>query len=277
MAGGEPAAFDPGAPVGRADPPLAHSGRDLRDQPPPPPLERGCFRARLTTDPEDLARARALRGLAFRRPGPDGDAFDATCRHLLVEDRRDGALVCCARVMPLAGAEVASLSYAGQHYGLAALSATPGPMLELGRFCLHPARTEPDILRLAWGALTAYVDALGVRMLFGCASFPGTDPAPYAAAFAQLAARHLAPPLWRPEARAPAVYRFAAAALPPVAARAAGQAMPPLLRSYLGMGGRVSDHAVVDAEMNTLHVFTGVEIAAIPAARQRLLRAVVGA
>ena len=50
--------------------------------------------------------------------------------------------------------------------------------------------------------------------------------------------------------------------------------MPPLLRTYLSMGGWVSDHAVVDRQMNTLHVFTGVEISAIPPARKRLLRAV---
>jgi hypothetical protein len=49
--------------------------------------------------------------------------------------------------------------------------------------------------------------------------------------------------------------------------------MPPLLRSYIGMGGWVSDHAVVDRTMNTLHVFTAVQTAAIPPARQRLLRA----
>ena len=42
----------------------------------------------------------------------------------------------------------------------------------------------------------------------------------------------------------------------------------------LAMGGWVSDHAVIDRQMNTLHVFTGLEISAIPAARKRLLRAV---
>jgi putative hemolysin len=50
--------------------------------------------------------------------------------------------------------------------------------------------------------------------------------------------------------------------------------MPPLLRSYLMMGGWVSDHAVVDRDLNTLHVFTGLEIRAIPEDRARLLRAV---
>jgi hypothetical protein len=39
------------------------------------------------------------------------------------------------------------------------------------------------------------------------------------------------------------------------------------------MGGWVSDHAVIDRQMNTLHVFTGLEIAAIPPNRARLLRA----
>jgi L-ornithine Nalpha-acyltransferase len=48
--------------------------------------------------------------------------------------------------------------------------------------------------------------------------------------------------------------------------------MPPLLRTYLAMGGWVSDHAVVDRDLNTLHVFTGLEIRAIPPARARLLR-----
>ena len=55
--------------------------------------------------------------------------------------------------------------------------------------------------------------------------------------------------------------------------RRASELMPPLLRTYLLMGGWVSDHAVVDRAMNTLHVFTGLEIAAIPEARKRLLRA----
>ena len=56
--------------------------------------------------------------------------------------------------------------------------------------------------------------------------------------------------------------------------RAAVQALPPLLRSYLRMGGWVSDHAVIDKALQTLHVFTGLEIGTIPPARKRLLRAV---
>jgi putative hemolysin len=51
-------------------------------------------------------------------------------------------------------------------------------------------------------------------------------------------------------------------------------ALPPLLRTYLGMGGWVSDHAVVDRDLDTLHVFTCVEVEKVPPARAASLRAV---
>ncbi len=110
-------------------------------------------------------------------------------------------------------------------------------------------------------------------MLFGCSSFAGTDPAPHLDAFAHLASRHLAPPLLAPQRKAEAVdYPALVADHTPNPDRALAS-LPPLLRTYLAMGGWVSDHAVIDRDLNTLHVFTGVEIARIPPARARLLRA----
>ena len=144
-------------------------------------------------------------------------------------------------------------------------------MLELGRFCVHPDWKDPDILRLAWGRLAGEVDEQRAGLLFGCSSFAGVEADAYRDAFALLNARHLAPAHWLPRVKAPEVIRFATQAQPD--ARAGLQTLPPLLRSYLAMGGWVSDHAVVDRTMNTLHVFTGLEIAAIPPGRKRLLRA----
>jgi putative hemolysin len=76
--------------------------------------------------------------------------------------------------------------------------------------------------------------------------------------------------------KAPNVFKYAARLRRKPDAKKAMLRMPPLLRTYLMMGGWVSDHAVVDKHMNTLHVFTGLEIGAIPPARKRLLRAVSG-
>ncbi|MDO8881971.1 GNAT family N-acyltransferase, partial [Pseudotabrizicola sp.] len=156
-------------------------------------------------------------------------------------------------------------SYAAQFYDLSRLTRFPGAMLELGRFCLAPDQHDPDILRLAWAAMTRMVDAAGVGLLFGCSSFAGVDPAPHAGALAGLSAR-VAPESWRPGPRAPE--RIALCDLGP----AQPTPLPALLRTYLSMGGWVSDHAVIDRQLDTLHVLTGVEIAAIPAARARALR-----
>lgn len=232
------------------------------------------YRSRLAETPADVEAAQALRHLAFHdAEGLDADEFDAICTHILVEDQRDDRLVCCFRILPLTGGDEIARSYSAQYYELSALEAYEGRMVEMGRFCMHPEVSDPDVLRVAWGAMTAYVDDNAVELLFGCASFAGTEATEYYDAFAMLKARHLGPKRWLPKVKAPNVFRFAQRLRRKPDAKKAMRRMPPLLKTYLMMGGWVSDHAVVDAKMNTLHVFTGVEIGLIPPARKKLLRA----
>ncbi|WP_050930057.1 GNAT family N-acetyltransferase [Aestuariivita boseongensis] len=245
-------------------------------QPQLPPLQRGRYLARLAETATDLAAAQALRTRAFHTDHPDSDPFDSICAHVLIEDTGTGRIVCCFRMLVLDGGAELARSYSAQFYDLEALQGFPGRMVEMGRFCIDPDCPDPDILRVAWGAMTAFVDENGVGMLFGCSSFAGTETAEYLDAFAMLRARHLAPKRWLPRVKAPDVFRFAARLRRKPDVKKAMLRMPPLLKTYLAMGGWVSDHAVVDRQMNTLHVFTGVEIEAIPPARKRLLRAVAG-
>lgn len=240
------------------------------------PLHRGKYRARLTETSADLRAVLELRTRAFCTTKPDGDDFDRTCAHVLIEDRQTDKIVCCFRLLMLEGGIELSRSYSAQFYDLQALQRFPDRMVEMGRFCIDPDHQDPDILRIAWGAMTSFVDENRVEMLFGCSSFAGTETADYLDAFAMLKARHLAPKRWLPRVKAPDVFRYAARLRRKPDAKKAMSGMPPLLKTYLMMGGWVSDHAVVDRQMNTLHVFTGVEIGAIPDARKRLLRAVAG-
>jgi len=236
-------------------------------------LIKGRYQVREARTPEDLGRAQALRALCFGQ-GRDDDPLDARCIHMLVEENDNGALVCCFRLLPLRAGAL-DQSYAAQFYDLSALAAYSGLMMEMGRFCVVPGRRDPDILRLAWAAMTQRVDDLGVEMLFGCSSFEGVDPVAYQEAFALLARAHLAPQAWQPARKAPEVFQLSDAQNASTDPKAALRCMPSLLRTYLLMGGWVSDHAVIDRELNTLHVFTGVEIGAIPLARKRLLRALI--
>ncbi len=244
---------------------------------------RGRYRAREARDGADLRRCQGLRHLAFREarglpalPGRrDADAFDARCRHVMVEDLGDGAdgrLVACFRHGLLAG-EAVLRGYTARSYDLRPLASHPAPMIEMGRFCVDPGRRDPAILCTALAALLRLARAQGAGLIFGCASFEGARPETHAAALAALAARHLAPPDWRPRRRAAETVALAAMA---PAARcpaepAAERRLPPLLRAYLSMGGRVSDHAVIDRELDTLHVFIAVDLARLPTPWRRRL------
>lgn len=244
----------------------------------------GRYAVRFTRAARDMAAAQSLRYLAFvarrggaRPGGADADAHDAQCLHALIETVDDGTLVGCFRLLFLPGGDGLGTSYAARFYDLSPLAGYAAPMVEIGRFCVRPGLRDPDILRTAWAALTRLVDERGVAMLFGCSSFEGADPAPHLDALAILRARHLGPEGLRPRIGAGEVVTFDAALRGRVPDMQQGlRTMPALLRSYLAMGGWVSDHAVIDRDLDTLHVFTGVEIAAVPQARARLLRALAG-
>ncbi|SMY09633.1 GNAT family N-acetyltransferase [Flavimaricola marinus] len=248
-------------------------------------LRKGRYQARMADGPADIAAAQGLRHLCFVeraglavRPGRlEHDRFDAVCHHLLIEDAQTGDLAGCCRLLVLESGSEIDASYSAQSYDLDRLKCYRGRMLELGRFCVHPAASNADVLRVAWGALTKFVDRLEVKMLFGCSSFPGTDPVDHRNAFDRLAERHLGPAEWQPGIKAKQVVRFGPRPAGQAPAKRVGvPSLPPLLRTYLVMGGWVSDHAVVDPEMNTLHVFTGLEVGAIPEARAQALRALAG-
>lgn len=234
-------------------------------------LERAACVARFADGARDMAAVMALRGLCFRSDAAacDRDAFDQACRHVLVI--RGDAPVCTYRLLTLQSGADIWCSYAAQHYDLSRLSSYCAPLGEVGRFCIAPHVQDADVLRVAWGAMAEFVRAEGLGMLFGCSSFAGKDAAVYSDAFAMLAARHAAPARWRPGGRGVRLDRGQG-----FDAKLAMAQTPPLLRSYLSMGGWVSDHAVADTDLNTLHVFTGVEVSRIPAARLRWLGRIAG-
>lgn len=235
-------------------------------------FHKGRLGVRLAQDAADLAACQALRHACFfGRPGIDADAFDAACQHIMIGG--EGGLVGTCRIMVLPHGDALSASYAATAYDLAPLAGLTRPVIEIGRFCVAPGVGTADVLRLAWGALTGLVDAHGAGLLIGCSSFPGADPQRHAAALALLGAHHQGPAALRPLSRAGRVVPLSG---PVPDRRAALAGLPPLLRSYLGLGGWVGDHAVVDDVMDTVHVFTAVAVDAVPPARARALRALAG-
>ncbi|MFA8384074.1 MAG: GNAT family N-acyltransferase [Pelagibaca sp.] len=244
---------------------MAAAAQSVAARPAAVSLRVGRYSACIGTSSEIRTDALALRSRAFRKGADDEDTFDDQSLH---------GVVTCALAQPVVAFRARILTnhtdlagcYTGQVYDLGTLMSAHGPWLELGRFCQADGPPDVMALRLAWAALSVLVDRTGTQMMIGCSSLPGADPERHRAALSLLRASHLGPATLRPRKLSPL-----AIDLPEDQITEAS--LPHLLRSYLGMGGWVSDHAVRDPNLDTLHLFTGLEIAAIPEPRKTRLRA----
>lgn len=237
-------------------------------------FDMGCFGVKTAKTAQELRLCQALRHRCFvGGMGLEADRFDASYEHYMIAGKE--GLVATFRVKILRNQADIESAYTAESYDISALCSYDKPILEIGRFCVAPEADDPNILRLCWGVIAQLVDTNNVGLLIGCTSFEGTDPKTYLDGFHLLARKFRAPSKLRPKAKANELIMLAAATSR-YPNRALSQ-IPPLLRSYLSLGGWVSDHAVIDRELDTIHVFTGLEVCAVPEARANALRSIVPA
>ncbi len=236
------------------------------------------FHAKISTDKADILLAQNLRSLVFRKNKltKDIDNFDDQCLHILVVDKEKKQAVCVFRIMKLENGEQIEKSYSSQFYDLSKLRKIGNPILEMGRFCVHPEYKAPDILVLAWATLINFVKKNKVGFLFGCSSFNGLEIKEHQDAFMFLKKNHLAPRKYNPYIKSPQIFNFSKHLKHERQKNynigIVKKKLPPLLRYYLSLGGWVSDHAVMDFDLKTLHVFTGLNIKSIPSKRLKFLQ-----
>lgn len=224
---------------------------------------------RLATSELDLLGAQRLRYRVFiEELGGNGalvdhdsrlerDRFDPFFEHLVLVDptRPQDTLDHVVGVYRLLRAERASAAgqfYSEDEYDITPLRDSGRPLLELGRSCLDARHRGGMAMVQLWNALIRYVRDHGIEILFGVASFPGTDPARHAESLSLLHARHLAPPDLRVRAHAYQPMDM----IPPerLNRRRAMVAVPSLIKAYLRLGGHVGDGAFVDHLFNTTDV-----------------------
>jgi L-ornithine Nalpha-acyltransferase len=229
------------------------------------------YAVRLATTPEDLIAAQRLRYAVFvRELGGDGplvdhaarlerDAFDPHFDHLILVDRRidprHGTHVIGAyRVLPSDRRAGAGRFYSETEFDLTPLLASGRKLLELGRSCVHADHRGGTAMFHLWNGLAEYVLDRGIEILFGAASFHGTDIHALAQPLSYLHHHHLAPPAMRVRALAPHRQEMALIAPDQLDRRAAMAATPALIKAYLRLGGFVGDGAWIDRDFNTTDV-----------------------
>ena len=241
------------------------------------PLKSADFEIRLAASQADLRAAQRLRYQVFiEELGGDGamvdheaqlerDEYDPYYDHLLLIDKaREGQpVVGVYRVLRDDQAKALGRFYCENEYDLTRLKQSGKRLLELGRSCIHrDYRGGTGMMRL-WNGLADYVAEHGIEILFGVASFYGTDVAALAHPLSNLHANHLAPENLR--VRAVSAH-FQAMDLLPMAEidpKAAKRATPPLIKAYLRLGGFVGEGAFVDHAFNTTDVCLIMDIASM--------------
>ncbi|KGM88560.1 ornithine-acyl[acyl carrier protein] N-acyltransferase [Roseovarius mucosus DSM 17069] len=225
------------------------------------------FRVKLAETPEELRAAQRLRYEVFvEELGGDGplvdhaarlerDRFDPFFDHLLLlDDANNGAVVGVYRLLRDDQAARAGQFYSEDEYDLSALKTSGRRLMELGRSCLAKSyRGGPGMYHL-WNGLGRYVTDHGIEILFGVASFHGTDIAELAPSLSLLHERHLAPEGLRVRARGGHFQRMDLIAAGDLDRRAAMRQVPALIKAYLRLGGYVGDGAFVDHQFNTTDV-----------------------
>ena len=240
-------------------------------------IRHGALEVRLARGHDEVEAAQRLRYTVFydemgalptpemRAEHRDFDRFDEFCDHLLVLDHDGGQPRVIGTYRLLRGSVAARFNgfYTATEFDISPLTSVSGEILELGRACVDAEFRSRSSMQLLWRGIASYVNHYGIKLMFGCASLPGTDPAKLARPLSYLHYNHLAPEAIR--ARALPDRYIATNILPPqlvdaqaavaeLDARATLSALPPLIKGYLRLGGMIGDGAVIDPVFQTTDV-----------------------
>lgn len=244
------------------------------------------FEVRLATEQSDLLAAQRLRYRVFVEElggnGPlvdhinrfERDEFDPVVDHLVLIDKRRSVealdhVVGVYRLLPGERAETFGRFYCDGEYDLTALRASGRSLLELGRSCVDADYRGGSGMFLLWNGLAEYILGRGIELLFGVASFHGTDAKAMAQPLSWLYHNHLAPKELRTSALASGYQDMNLIAANDLDRRQAMTGMPALIKAYLRLGGQIGDGAFLDHEFNTTDVFLLVDTVAMSAKHRK--------
>lgn len=243
-------------------------------------LNNTHFTLKLAESEAELAAAQRLRYRVFvqelgARPSYGAtaenreiDAFDPYFDHLILKDTRiaDESInvIGAYRLMRSETAQSGPGFYGAREYDLDAITRSGRPAVELGRSCVDAAYRNGIALHLLWQGVADYVLRNGIELLFGVASFNGTDPQGYADGLSFLHHNHLAPKDLRVQARAAGRVPMTMKPLADINRAVAVRQIPSLIKSYIRLGGWVGEGAFIDRDFNTVDVCLVLDQANIP-------------
>ena len=235
----------------------------------------GNLEVRLAASCEEISAAQHLRFQIFyeelgavgnsktAKTQRDEDLFDEYCDHLLVLDGE--CIVGTYRLLLDSNACLAGGYYSQLEFDLTPiLSSNPHLRgLELGRSCVLPAYRNRRTIELLWHGIWAHALQNNVGLLFGCASFNGTNPEIHIESFSWLKKYAALPAGENCRGRIETRIEFPSLQMDNVENQQAFSDLPPLLKGYLRVGAKVATQAVIDHQFGTIDVFVVLKTAEI--------------
>jgi putative hemolysin len=195
-----------------------------------------------------IAAAQALRYRLFREEfganimsdiGHDQDFFDPFCKHLVAIDALTQDVVGTYRILNADDAARAGSFYCEEFFDLGLFNQYRHKMLELGRGCIDFEFRDGVVLRKLWRGIAQYLQNRPEEWVLGCVSVSTRDGGHYAASlFNQLWDGHRTAIDYAVVPKTPLPMESLYQRCPVV--------VPPLMRSYLKMGGRLLGRPSLD-------------------------------
>ncbi|WP_117195351.1 GNAT family N-acetyltransferase [Rhizobium terrae] len=242
----------------------------------------GSLETRLARNEREIDAAQAVRYRVFveemnatlnpeaMRIQRDVDAYDPICDHLLVVDHAiegdiEEQIVGTYRLLRQEVALANGGFYSASEFDIEPLLARhpDKQFMELGRSCVLPDYRTKRTVELLWQGNWAYSLKHGMNAMFGCASFPGTDPKEHAMALSFLHHTVLAKGDWAVSALPELHQSMDLMPTEEINGRKALSSLPPLIKGYLRLGAMVGNGAVIDHAFNTTDVLIVLPIASI--------------
>ena len=230
-------------------------------------MSAGKYDVRLANSEEEIRSAQNLRyEVLFRESGGkitpemlnterEEDEWDGVAYHVVVVDTKaDNQVVGTLRLVSSEALSEDQSFYTEHAFDLSGLRQNYGKIMELSRACVSPHGRGGAILMLIWKFTMQFIEQNGYDVLFGCASFKGTDYESHTEILSYLYEKHLATeklmPIPKPEVNSVPIADFKKQ---PGKGKDRGK-VPTMLRGYLKIGAKISEHAIIDPVFNTTFV-----------------------
>jgi L-ornithine Nalpha-acyltransferase len=235
-----------------------------------PTIEVGDFIIKLAEKHSEIKHAQSLRYSVFYKEGNaiaslskkmfrrDYDQVDNFADHLIVIDKTrknfKNKIIGTYRLMR--GDQVSQFGgfYTSAEFDLSNIVNLfkKNEILELGRSCVHKDYRNGTTMNLLWKAIANYINMYDIKILLGCASFPGTDVIKFSNQLSYLKQNHSLPKELSVESLDNNIYPIDNYENKNLSEIRIFVKLPPLIKGYLRVGGKVSESFFVDHEFNTI-------------------------